>query len=334
MSTTMDLVQVAVDAYRGKPAGNYSIEQSLDSLRNGLIAVNNGKDYLDYRDIRDGKCNGLFAIIEEIITKTVVDGLQGNEFFMNLVEYKNLALGDKNEFFVPDDSLFKVATIARGTQGIRRQRLNGGSKFSVNTRTYGVKIYEHLDRLLAGRINFNDFINKVGQSLLKQQYEDIYKAWTDLVAANGTTYLPTAGSYDEEALLELCEHVEVNNDVVPIIMGTRTALRKIKTATVSDEANSDLYNMGYYGKFNGYDMVRIKQQHKANTDEFMLPDNKIYIVGANIKPIKYINEGQSLVITKAAEQNEDLTQEYFISNKAGVSIILPDKRMGVYTISV
>ena len=324
MSTTMDLINVAVDAYRGTPSGNYSVEQSLDSVRNGLIALNNGKNYIDYRDLRDGKCNGLFAVVEEIITRTVIDGLQGNEFFMNMVEYRNLALGDKNEFYIPDNSLFKVATIARGTQGIRRQRLNGGTKFTVDVKTYGVKIYAELDAVLAGRITFNDLINRVAESLLKQQYEDIYAAWANLVSGTGSTYLPVAGSYNEEALLELCEHVEVNNGTVPVLLGTRKALRKITTATVSDSAKEDLYNMGYYGKFNGYNMIRIKQQHKMNTDEFIFPDNKIYVIGTDIKPIKYITEGQSLIITRNPEDNADLTQEYFVSNKAGAAVVLPD----------
>lgn len=333
MSTTNDLINVAVDAYKGTPSGNYSVEQSLDAVRNGLIAINNGKPYLDYKDIRDGKCNGLFAVIEEIITKTVIDGLQGNEFFMNLVEYKNLAMGDKNEFYVPDTSLFNVATIARGTQGIRRQRLNGGTKFTVDIKTYGVKIYAELDAILAGRINFNEFINKVSESLLKYQYEDIFNAWTNLVSGTGSTYLPVAGSFSEDGLLDLCEHIEANNGVVPVLLGTRKALRRVTTAVVSDSAKEDLYNMGYYGKFNGYDMVRIKQQHKTNTDDFIFPDNKIYVIGADIKPIKYITEGQSLIISRAPEQNADLTQEYFVSARSGACVVLPDKKIGVYTLS-
>lgn len=334
MSTTIDLINVAVDAYKGVPSGNYSVEQSLEAVTNGLIAMNNGKNYLDYRDVRDGKCNGLFAVIEEIINRTVIDGLQGNEFFMNLVEYKNMFLGDKNEFYVPDDSLFKVATITRGTQGIRRQRLNGGSKFSVDIKTYGVKIYATIDAVLSGRINFNDLINRVSESILKQQYEDIYLAWGNMISGTGSTYMPVAGSYNEDSLLDLCEHVEVNNGTVPTILGTRKALRRITTANVSDSAKEDLYNMGYYGKFNGYNMIRIKQQHKTNTDEFIFPDNKIYIIGTDIKPIKYVTEGQSLIITRNPEDNADLTQEYFISYKAGASVIMPDKKIGVYTMSV
>ena len=244
MATINEIVRLAVDTYKGKPAGQYSLDEANSVVYNAIVAANNGKNYLDKRDVRDGKCGELFAIIEETIVKTVIDGLQGNEFFMNMVEYKNLALGDTNEFFVPDDSLFYVDEVARGTQGLRRQRLNGGSRFSVNMKTYGVKVYEELDRTLSGRADMTTLIDKVGRSLLKKQYDDIFVAWTGIVNGAGSTYIPVAGSYSEEALLELCEHVEVNNGATPVIMGTRAALRKIQTAVVSDTAKDDMYKMG------------------------------------------------------------------------------------------
>ena len=290
MATINEVVRLAVDTYKGKPAGQYSLDEANSVVYNAIVAANNGKNYLDKRDVRDGKCGELFAIIEETIVKTVIDGLQGNEFFMNMVEYKNLALGDTNEFFVPDDSLFYVNEVARGTQGLRRQRLNGGSRFSVNMKTYGVKVYEELDRTLSGRADMTTLIDKVGRSLIKKQYDDIFVAWTGIVSGAGSTYIPVAGSYSEEALLELCEHVEVNNGATPVIMGTRAALRKIQTAVVADTAKEDMYKMGYYGSFNGIPMIRINQVHATNTDNFMLPDNQLYIIGVNTKPIKYVNE--------------------------------------------
>lgn len=332
--TGAQVVQLAVDSYKGIPT-QYSADVTSATLRQALIAANNGKDHIDKRDIRDGKCGAVFAIVEEVITKTVIDGLQGNEFFMNMVEYKNLALGDKNEFYVPDDTLFKVAEIARGTQGIRAQRLTGGSSFSVDIKTYGVKIYEEIDRVLSGRVGFTEMINRVGQSIAKQQYEEIFKTWTSLTTptVSGSTYMPATGSYSEGALLELCEHVEVNNDATPVIMGTREALRQVKTAEVSDEAKSDLYNIGYYGNFNGIPMIRIKQIHKTNTDEFLLPNKQLYVIGTSTKPIKYVTEGNSFINTRSTYDNADYTSEYMVTYNAGVSIILPDKRIGVYTMS-
>lgn len=332
--TGEQVVQLAVDSYKGIPT-QYSADMTNDTLRKALIVANNGKDHLDKRDLRDGKCGAVFAIIEEIITKTVIDGLQGNEFFMNMVEYRNLALGDTNEFYTPDDSYFRIAEISRGNTGIRRQRLNGGTHFTVGVKTYGAKIYEEIDRVLSGRVSLNDMIARVGDSIKKEQYEEIFKAWTAITTptGGGNVYIPATGSYSESALLELCEHVEVNNDTTPIIMGTREALRKVTTAVVSEEAKKDLYNIGYYGNFNGIPMVRIKQIHKHNTNDFLLPNNQLYIVGADVKPIKYVTEGNSFIDTRSNADNADLTQEYLITYNAGISVILPDKKIGVYTMS-
>lgn len=333
MATVNDIVKLAVDTYNGTPAGQYSLDESHEVVYSAIVAANNGKKYLDRKDIRDGKCGELFAIIEETIVKTVIDGLQGNEFFMNMVEYKNLALGDTNEFYIPDDSLFYVDEVARGTQGLRRQRLGGGNRISVNMKTYGVKVYEELDRMLSGRADLNNIIDRVGRSIVKKQYDDIFTAWTGLVNNSGSTYIPASGSYSEVVLLELCEHVEVNNGQTPVIMGTRAALRKVTTATVSETAKEDMYNMGYYGNFNGIPMVRINQIHKTNTDSFLLPDNQLYIIGINTKPIKYVNEGEALIVPPTYGMNADFSEDYLFVNNAGIQVIIPDKKFAVYTMS-
>lgn len=76
MENMKDIVKLAVDSYKGR-VEKYSTEQAQDVIRQVLIEANNGKTSLNYKDIRDGKCNGLFTLIEEILSKTVVEGLQG-----------------------------------------------------------------------------------------------------------------------------------------------------------------------------------------------------------------------------------------------------------------
>ena len=66
-----DWVIFAIDAYHGR-VEKYGVAQSQDVLRQALIEKNNGKTYLDYKDIRDGKCQGLFTLIETILSKTVL----------------------------------------------------------------------------------------------------------------------------------------------------------------------------------------------------------------------------------------------------------------------
>lgn len=76
MSEMNDTVKLAVDGYRGT-VEKYSVKDSQNVLRQALIATNNGKTTLNYKDIRDGKCVGLFTLLEEILDNTVIEGLQG-----------------------------------------------------------------------------------------------------------------------------------------------------------------------------------------------------------------------------------------------------------------
>lgn len=76
MADYNDIVRVAVDAYHGKVT-KYSTEQSMDLLHEALVEANGGSTVLDYRKIRDGECRGLFTLVEQILSRTVVEGLVG-----------------------------------------------------------------------------------------------------------------------------------------------------------------------------------------------------------------------------------------------------------------
>lgn len=181
MAEMNDIVKLAVDAYRGN-VEKYSVAQAQDTLHQALIAANNGKTVLDYRDIRDGKCNGLFTLLETILSVTVVEGLQGDEYFNSLVDFRNVAEGDSPIFCVEDNNLFVVAETADGTQGIRRQRLGGVSETTIPTTLKTVRIYEELNRVLSGRVDFNTMINKVAESFNQKLLNDIYTLWTGATA--------------------------------------------------------------------------------------------------------------------------------------------------------
>ena len=193
MADMNEIVRVAIDAYHGTPT-KYSVSESMDTLRQALVAANNGSTTLNYKDIRDGKCVGLFTLVEEILTRTIVEGFQGDEYFNSLVDFRNIALGDKNIFKVEDSDLFVVSDAADGTQGIRRQRLGGISETSIPTSFKVVRIYEELNRVLSGQVDFNYFINKVAESFRKKLLDDIYALWSTATADNfgGTTYFPSA----------------------------------------------------------------------------------------------------------------------------------------------
>lgn len=76
MAEMKDVIKLAVDSYKGKTE-KYSVEQSQEVLRQALIEANGGSTILDFKKIRDGKCTGLFTLLEEILSRTIVEGLQG-----------------------------------------------------------------------------------------------------------------------------------------------------------------------------------------------------------------------------------------------------------------
>lgn len=331
MTDMKEIVKLAVDAYKGN-VEKYSTKQSQDVLRQALIDANGGSTKLDYKAIRDGKCSGLFTLIEEILSRTVVEGLQGDEYFNALVDFRNLAEGDQNIFVVEDNTLFVVSEAADGTQGIRRQRLGGAKETSIPTSLKAVRIYEELNRVLSGRVDFNDFINKVAESFRQKLFNDVYGLWSGATAADlgGVTYFPTAGTYDEEALLDLIAHVEAAAGGKPAtIVGTKKAIRNLVPSIQGEGFKSDLYNLGYAGKFYGTPVVVTPQRHKVGSTDFVLKDDVLTIIAGDDKPIKVVYEGNPIVLMGDPTTKADFTQEYFYGEKYGMGIVLAGGNAGI-----
>ena len=331
MTDMAKIARVAIDAYKGC-VKDYSIADSQSLITKGLIEYNNGKTYLDYKDIRDGKCPGLFSFLEETLSATVIEGLQGDEYFNALCDFRNVAEGDQNIFYVEDNELFVIADTADGTQGVRRQRLGGVSETAIPTALKTVRIYEELNRVLAGRVDFNHFINKVAESFRQKLLNDVYTLWAGATAdqLGGVTYFPEAGAYDEDELLDLISHVEAAaGGKSATIVGTKKALRALKDAISSETTKDDLYNFGYVGKFYGTPVVATPQRHKVGSTEFVMDDNVLTIIAGDDKPIKVVYEGSPIVLMGDPMTNADFTQEYLYGEKYGMGIVLAGGNSGI-----
>lgn len=331
MADFNDIIQVAVDAYHGNTV-KYSTQDSMELLRKALIEANGGSTTLNYKNIRDGKCAGLFTLIEEILQRTIVEGLQGDEYFNSMVEFRNVALGDKNLFLVEDANLFEVAEAADGTQGIRRQRLSGVKEVSIPTTLKVVKIYEELNRVLSGQVDFNMFIRKVAESFRQKLLNDIYDVWDTATKDDfgGEAYFPAAGAYDEDTLLETIAHVEASaGGKTATIIGTKPMLRNLIPEIIPVEAKSDLYSLGYVGRFYGNPVVALPQRHAVGTTDFIFDDKTLTIIAGGERPIKCVYEGQSTVILGDPLAKNDLTQEYTYAEKYGLGIVLAGGNAGI-----
>lgn len=331
---TNEVVRLALDYRNGEVQGNYTKAQTSETLRQALIEANGGKTKLDIRDIRDGNCAELFEIIEQVLDTVKHDVMTTNPLFQRLVDYHNIAFGDAYDFVVPDDEDFVVSEIGSGNQGIRRQRIVGGSTVSVRPTWKAIKIYEEIELILAGRVDFNDAINRVARSFANQVYGDINTVLTGLISNIAAPYKVT-GNFSESSMLSLIQHVEANNNAnAATIFGTKVALASCVGTTDSSTqtALNDKYLTGVMQYFWGTPKVELKQLHKPGTDTFMFDDDKLWVLASAAKPILYVTEGNSLVLPHNFTENVDMTQEYMLMEKTGIAAYVPAGagKIGVY----
>lgn len=329
MANANDIVKLAVDSYKGRTLGNYSVGETQETLRQALIDLNGGSTKLDIRALRSHP--EMFSIIEEVITLTTLDGLSETNPLFAFTDERNVALGDSMRFEIEDGkSEFIVSQIAEGTQGIRRQRLNPHQPITPDMKLYGVKIYEELNRVLAGRIDFNKMIDKVARAFQRKINEDTLLVTQDAFKALNTPY-KQSGSFDISKLITIIDHVEAETGTVATVITSKQGARGIADAVGADtvhnvgaDANSakeDVYNFGYYTHIGQNPVLAMNNAHKAGTNNLIL-GNGIYVVGTDDKFIKRVTEGNTFIINGDPYANADLSQEYFCAQRWGTAVAM------------
>lgn len=331
MTEKAKLVKMGVDLYKNRfTSDKFSKNDAAEVLRQAFIDLNGGSTKIDFKSLRRNQIE-IFEIMEEILELTVLSGLPDDSFFHEFVDFRNVALGDQNSFYIPDNTMLTVSEIADGTSVLRRQRLDVGTNVSINTSWKGIKIYEHLTRLMSGRVDFNEMLIAIEKAFRLRINDEIYDAFIGSFASLPTGFT-TSGSFDEDGLLDIIMHVEAATGKNAIIAGTKKALKKIATAVVADSAKEDVYRMGHYGSFNGTPITSIRQVHQVGTYTFKLSDNDLYVVAAETKPVKFVTEGEMRIIPGDALANADLTQDYFSATQYGTGVAITDL-YGKYEIS-
>src|SRR5574344_342772 len=121
MALTQQMKELAIDLAL-KTKMEFSKEDSNDALR-VLIQEAEGLNLSDIqnmsrRQLRKHKFE-IFELIE-VSLDARLENLMLTSGLENLVEYRNIALGDTNVFTKPDNGYFKVSVIAEGTKNLRR----------------------------------------------------------------------------------------------------------------------------------------------------------------------------------------------------------------------
>lgn len=323
------LVNLCVDARRGR-VGNFSAngeKYTDEAARNAfakVLDIDLAKgDKLTYSAWRKHKIE-VFEVIEEVLKVTLPDAWDKSYFYNELVEIRNLNLGDKNEFIVEDPGTLIVSRFSGNHWNIDRQKLPAGKTFTVGTEWFGVRVYEEFERFFKGINTLAEMFNKIQDAFQKEIDARIYAAF------NGAgTYLPAAfkenGTFDEKTFLQLCQKVAIASGKEVRIAGTKIALAKLGSALpaawVSDEMKNEKNTTGMLKVWNGISTIEIPQSFIRGTFNVRTADNKLFVLPMNYKPIKLVYEGdvrtRELGMTDTIDQTVDVETQI----KFGIGVI-------------
>lgn len=280
----------------------------------------------------------LFDIIEDTIQDLLVSGWMAVPFFQKYVEVRNLALGDKNEFYIEDDSMLSVMEVSGNHHNIIRQRVHGGEKKSINTSWVAIKIYAEYERVLTGVEDWASFVMKIYEAYDNYLIQTMYDALANYANALATPYKVT-GSLTDTDLRTLCDLISMMTGRPVVIMGTKVALRKVtglqNANYISNDMKSEHYKTGLLGYWEGIELVEIQNRFKKwDFTDYVLENDMLFIMPvSDEKFIKVVNEGDSQIysVTDPAT-NRDMTYEMEMQTKLGCAI-LTGSVFGVYKIT-
>lgn len=323
-----DFKRLMIDAGRNCPV-QYSVGECNQAIRtkfHELLGTNENSTTKEIRRAFQKNRYDVYAIIEDVIDELLISGWGENPFFRDFVEVKNLADGDRNEFYVEDNSVLTVSRFSGNTHNLVRQKLGLGESFSVNTSWYGLKVYEEFERFMAGRIDWAKFITKLYEAMDKKINDMLYQAFLGLDEVVPAEYKFT-GNITEEQLLHTIEMVETATGKEVVIAGPRAAISKITGLTGADMWSDEMKNqrntLGQLGTWNGVKLMRVPQVFEQGKREFAYPENKFYILPlTDNKPIKLVYEGDSYFNESTArEDRQDMTIEAEYMTKLGINVI-------------
>ena len=254
-----------------------------------------------------------------------------------MVDERNLSLGDKNEFYNPDNSMLVVSKYSGEHHDLRRQKLDVGTSTGIDTSWYGVKIYTEFSLMMAGRINWAEFVQKIYEAFDKKILDMVYVSFMSYEDSLPTD-LKATGTIDGEEVMELVETVATSAGTDAMVVGTRTAINKLVGTTpvewISDEMKKERNTTGSIGIWNGVKLLVLPNVFKANTRERQIDNSKLMIVpnSPDFKPIKLVNEGENRFFENSdSKTNVDMTVDAEYQHKLGVAVVM-NMVYGVYTI--
>ena len=167
----------------------------------------------------------------------------------------------------------------------------------------------------------------VYKSFNKYLKDRIYAQFQNVASVVPAEFSKSGNS--EEAVGALCDLVQAAGGYSSLtIAGTKAALRKL-AGIVPDKMFADSQreakaNTGSIGEWEGNKLMVIPQTLKPGTFELALDDSMLFIMGADVKPIKleFIGDTRTQEV-KEGRINNDMTLELQVQTCFGMGMIIP-----------
>lgn len=285
----------------------------------------------------------LFSIIEEVLDLKISTGFAENEFFNMFIETRNIADGDAPEFVVNQETYLNVAKVTGANHDNITQKLAEGVPFTVPTSVYVVKVGTDIRLFLTGQKDWAEWIDAAAKAIVR---ELMAEAYGELMSAS--TNIPATAQFNKTGALAaatkdtfdtLIEDVGAVNDSDVIIMGTKTALKKLNGLAdvdwIADSQKEAYASTGIMGRYEGTVLVEIPQRFANGTTATKLVDNtKLLILPVvdDNKFLKMVDYGETtLEVTEVGATMND-QQTYEIQRRMGIAAILT-RYFGTWTIT-
>ena len=277
----------------------------------------------------------VYELIESDIDFKVNTAFKESEWFNDFVDMRNVALGDEEEFWSREKVMLAVAEISGDHHDLTLQYLNEGTAHKIHTKKYGVKVGKDIDLILLGRVDFTELTDKIAEAFVYKVQELCYTGVYGAAAKlpNNTQFVKTGAlsASTKEAFDTLIEDVGTANEAEVVIMGTKTALKKLNALTDvdwrSDSQKESIANSGRLGSYEGTELIEIPQRFAFNdVTKKLIDNNRLLIFAKGMgKFVWFTDKGETQIYESGQQKGDhaDDFQKYEVQREFGVEVVLP-----------
>lgn len=303
---------------------------------------------ISHRDMKraftENRMQRWFELVEDVVDTSLDTGYRESEWFNQLVDYRNLALGDLEQFHAEDDNvILNIATVGSSHHDYILQRPPVGSDYTLPMVRYGAAVGIDLNRYFAGQESIDKLVAMLTKSVMLKNQGIIAGALSDAVAK-----IPVSDGFVGTGALVKADFDEIVDNVTAlygaaVVLGTKSALRKVTAlnadgSTWSEGMKADIAAMGRLGSYEGTTLVEIPQRFTDKSLKTkLMDDKKLYILpSADYKIIDFVTRGETEIdqIMDKGEANGRIDDigKYELQYENGVAV-KANKQFGVWTLA-